>query len=92
MNLMLTHVVSKIDDCISATEVCKSVDLLQAFRWIAKAWDSVSESAIKKCFAKAGILSADKSLVAFPADHREFDPSEDLDAGEFFVERYQSRV
>ncbi|XP_068684274.1 tigger transposable element-derived protein 6-like [Montipora foliosa] len=53
MKLMLTHVVSKIDDCNSATEVCKSVDLLQAIRWIAQAWESVSESTIKKCFAKA---------------------------------------
>ena len=41
----------------------------------------MSESTIKKCFAKAGILSADKSLVAFPADHWEFDPFEDLDSG-----------
>ena len=30
---------------------------------------------------KAGILSADESLVAFPADHWEFDPFEDLDSG-----------
>ena len=44
--------------------------------------ESVWESTIKKCFAKAGILSADESLVAFPADHREFDPFEDLDSGE----------
>ena len=42
----------------------------------------MSESTIKKCFAKAGILSADESLVAFPADHREFVPFEDLDSGE----------
>ena len=41
----------------------------------------MSESTIKKCFAKAGILSADESLVAFPADHWEFDPFGDLDSG-----------
>ena len=82
MKLMLTHVDSKIDDCNSATEVCKSVDLLQPIRWIAQAWESVSKSTIKKCFAKAGILSGDESVVAFPADHREFDPFEDLDSGE----------
>lgn len=34
---MLTRVVSQIDDCNSATEMCKSVDLLQAIRWIAQA-------------------------------------------------------
>ena len=42
----------------------------------------MSKSIIKKCFAKAGILSADKSLVALPPDHREFDPFEDLDSSE----------
>ena len=42
----------------------------------------MSKSIIKKCFAKAGILSADKSLVALPTDHREFDPFEDLDSSE----------
>ena len=82
MKLMLTHVVSKIDDCDSATEVCKSVDLLQAIRWIGQAWETVSESTIKKCFVKAGFLSADESLVSFPAEHREFDPFEELESGE----------
>ena len=82
MKLMLTHVVSKIDDCDSATEVCKSVDLLQAIRWIGQAWETVSESTIKKCFVKAGLLSADESLVSFPAEHREFDPFEELESGE----------
>ena len=82
MKLTLTRVVSKIDDCNSATEVCKSVDLLQAIRWAAQAWENVSESTIKKCFVKAGFLSADGSLVSFPAEHREFDPFEDLESGE----------
>ncbi|KAL9960092.1 hypothetical protein ACROYT_G033497 [Oculina patagonica] len=82
MKLMLTHVVSKIDDCDSATDVCKSMDLLQAIRWIGQAWENVSESTVKKCFIKAGFLSADESLVSFPAEHREFDPFEDLETGE----------
>ena len=82
MKLMLTRVVSKRDDCNSAIEVCKSVDLLQAMRWTAQAWENVSESTINKCFVKAGFLSADGSLVSFPAEHREFDPFEDLESGE----------
>ena len=50
MKLMLTRVVSQIDDCNSAPEMWKSVDLLQAIRWIAQTWENVSESTIKKCF------------------------------------------
>ena len=51
MKLMLTHVVSKIHGCNSATEVSKSVDLLQAIRWIAQAWENVSESTINAIYA-----------------------------------------
>ena len=56
----------------------KSVDLLQAIRWIAQAWENVSESTIKKCFIKAGFLSEDESLVSFPEEHQEFDPFPEL--------------
>ena len=78
MKLMLTHVVSKIDDCNSATEVSKSVDLLQAIRWIAQAWEDMPESTIKKCFIKAGFLSEDKTPVSFSDEHQEFDPFQEL--------------
>ena len=82
MKLTLTHVVSKIDDCNSATEVSNSVDLLQATRWIAQAWENVSESTIKKCFIKAGFLSENESLVSFPEEHQEFDPFKELEDSE----------
>ena len=82
MKLTLTHVVSKIDDCNSATEVSKSVDLLQATRWIAQAWENVSESTIKKCSIKAGFLSEDESLISFPQEHQEFDPFQELEDSE----------
>ena len=82
MKLTLTHVVSKIDDCNSATEVSKSVDLLQATRWIAQAWENVSESTIKKCSIKAGFLSEDESLISFLEEHQEFDPFQELEDSE----------
>ena len=53
-------------------------DLLQAIRWIAQAWENVSESTIKKCFIKAGFLSEDESLASFPEEHQEFDPFQEL--------------
>ena len=79
---MLPHVVSKIDDCNSTTEVSKSVDLLQAIRWSAQAWENVSESTINKCFIKVGFLSEDESLVSFPEEHQEFDPFQELTVSE----------
>ena len=55
---LLSHVVSKVDECSSATEVCKSIDILQAMRWSAMAWNDVSQSTVVKCFIKAGILNS----------------------------------
>ena len=78
MKLMLTHVVSKIDDCNSATEVSKSVDLLQAIRWITQAWEDVSESTINKCFIKAGFLTEDETPISFSDEHKECDPFQEL--------------
>ena len=37
----LTHVVSKLDQCNSASDVCKSVDFLQAIRWTSMTWNDV---------------------------------------------------
>ena len=53
---LLTHVVSKLDQCNSASDVCKSVDLLQATRWTSMAWNDVLESTVVKCIIKAGIF------------------------------------
>lgn len=79
MKLMLTQVVSRIDECTCATDVCKTVDLLQAMRWIGQAWEGVSASTIKKCFAKVGFLTADGSIVSFSKEQSEIDPFVDLD-------------
>ena len=79
---MLTHVVTKINDCNSATEMSKSVDLLQAISWIAQTWEKVSESTIKKYFIKAGFPSEDESPVSFTEEHQEFDPFQELEDSE----------
>ena len=78
---LLTHVVSKVDECSSATEVCKSVDILQAIRWTAMAWNEVSQSTIVKCFIKAGILKAEGETNAVEAAAGEdVDPFVELDS------------
>ena len=51
---LLQHVVSCMDECNSATELSKQVNVLQAVTWIASAWREVSSSTIAKCFSHCG--------------------------------------
>ena len=46
--------VSKVDECNSAPEICKSVDVLQAMTW-----NDISETTIVKCCTKTGILDSE---------------------------------
>ena len=61
--LMLTHVVSLIDDCETARDVCKSLNVLQAIRWIGQAWEALEPSTIIKCFPNAGVLDKERNVV-----------------------------
>ena len=60
---LLRHVIAKIDECDSASDVCKSVNVLVAIRWVEKAWSLVKEETIRKCFRKAGVLVSTLSVV-----------------------------
>lgn len=40
--LFMRYVVTKIDTCSTAAEIVKSVNVLQAIRWIAAAWKCLS--------------------------------------------------
>lgn len=72
--------VSKVDECSSATEVCKSVDILQAIRWSAMAWNDGSQSKVVKCFIKAGILNSEGETNAVEAAGGDVDPFAELDS------------
>ena len=75
---MLTHLVSKIDECSTASEVCKSIEILQAMRWTAMAWNDVSESTVVKCFIKASILTSEGELNALEVANSDVDPFAEL--------------
>ncbi len=75
--LLLKYIVAKIDECNSASEVAKSVNILVAIRWVAQAWEKVKVSTIQKCIRRAGILNDDMSDVV--TCEVEDDPFQDLD-------------
>ena len=78
--LMMTHVISQIEDCETAGDVCKSINILQAIRWIAQAWEAVEPSTIVKCFTNAGVLDKERNVVkalAPPSDEDLFSDLED---------------
>ena len=60
----LRYVLSKIDECDSASDVVKSVNILVAIRWVAMAWSQVTAETIMKCFRKAGILDRELDAVS----------------------------
>ena len=63
-HFFLRYVLSKIDACDTATEVVKSINILVALRWVAKAWLLVKPETISKCFRKAGILNTDLDVIS----------------------------
>ncbi len=67
-HLLLTRIVSNIDSGETATEIAKSINILDVCRWSASAWDSVTAITIRNCFKKAG----------FHQDAQEDDDEDDL--------------
>ena len=53
---LLRHVISRITNDLSASDIAKEVDIIQAITWVAAAWNEVTEKTIRNCFAKCGIL------------------------------------
>ena len=68
-NYFLRHVLAKIDERTCASEVCKSINVLVAIRWVAMAWSLIQEETVRKCFRKAGVLES--SLTVFARDEQD---------------------
>ena len=68
-SLFKKYVLSKIDECSTATYVVKSVNILIAVRWVAKAWSMVKAESISKCFKKAGMLDSSMDVVIRDEDY-----------------------
>ena len=70
---------AKIEECTSASEVTKSLTILNAIRWVAEAWKAVLPETVQKCFRKAGILTRNFEVVQ-PVVADDSDPFADLDS------------
>ena len=51
---LMRYVIARINDDLTASEIAKGIDILQAITWVADSW-KVSVETIKNWFAKCGI-------------------------------------
>ena len=52
---LMCYVIARINDDLTASEIAKGIDILQAITWVADSWKEVSFETIKNCFAKCSI-------------------------------------
>ncbi|XP_028968989.1 tigger transposable element-derived protein 4-like, partial [Galendromus occidentalis] len=64
--LMLEWILSKMDNCLTATELSKKINVLEAIQWVSRAWKSVKEETIVGCFRRCGIKD-DNQMEKVPA-------------------------
>ena len=77
--LLLCHIITMTTDHDSATDTAKSLDVLQAIRWMGTAWSKVENDTIIKCFAAAGISSTFSEAATVSTVTGEEDPFADPD-------------
>lgn len=53
--MMFQHIlVTETESAMSETNLCQTINVLQAIRWINRAWEKVSTETIRKCFKRTG--------------------------------------
>lgn len=67
---ILKHILSNMEGAKSASELSKSIDVLEALYFIKASWKKVTPTTIKNCFSKAGFNKGQ-------GDATEFDPEDD---------------
>lgn len=75
-HLILKHVLTRMEDVQSLSELTKSINVLEALYFIKTAWHKVNSSTIKNCFGKAGFRKSECNLEC--SVQIDYDPEEDL--------------
>ena len=52
---LMCHVIARINDDLTASEIAKGIDIFHTITWVADSWKEVGAETIKNCFAKCGI-------------------------------------
>ncbi|XP_037931688.1 CENP-B homolog protein 2-like [Teleopsis dalmanni] len=69
--LLLKHLLRKIDTTRSASELAKSINVLEAVYFLKTSWDKVKATTIQNGFCKAGFSKSNESFS-------DFDPEDDI--------------
>ena len=77
--LLLRPIITMTTDDDSATDIAKTLDVLQAIKWMGTAWSKVENDTIIKCSAAAGISSTLSEAATVNSVTGEEDPFANLD-------------
>ena len=86
---LIKYVLARVNEKKSASEIVKSLNVLQAIQWVQESWEDVTNATIKNYFEKCGIVKRHEELMEvededdleFAALVREFTP--DISASEY---------
>ena len=70
---MVRHLLGRMDENETASQLAKQISMLDAVQWIQKAWQEVKESTIRKCYKKCGFS------VDVPTDEEKTEAPEEAD-------------
>ena len=59
---LIKHLLTKLDICEKASEIAKSVSVLDCIYWINASWRETDLSTIRKCFLRAGMFQDDDRI------------------------------
>ena len=51
---LMHYIIARVKEDLLALQIAQEIDVLQAIKWVAKAWKEVTAGTIKNCFAKCG--------------------------------------
>ena len=71
---LLRHLISEMDEANTATDLSKRVNIKHAISWLSMAWTSVTETCIKKCFAKCGFKTTEEAVETVDEPEPEPEP------------------
>ena len=72
--LFLQYILTKIEECDTASQVAESLNILKAIHFVREAWEKVKPETICKCFRSAGVLDKDLNVTTCNVSQDDADP------------------